>query len=100
MPNTRRRCEASSRCAIELDPRNHALLYLGLPGGANPIDLGEVPATVTQAAQLSSHLERLVSALPDLNKMFANPQGQRYSILTFAIIYNDHQIAEFGIRAP
>jgi hypothetical protein len=85
---------------VEIADNNHALLYWDLPLVPSPKDLGEVPASVNTAALLNVFLSNAVQALPEFGKLFDGPGGKRLAAVSFATVYKEEHIAEFGLNPP
>ena len=71
-----------------------------MPRVPTPKDLGEVPASVNSAALLNVFLSSAVQALPEFGKLFDGPGGTRLGAVSFATVYRDEHITEFGLNPP
>lgn len=86
--------------SIEIASNNHALLHWDLSGVASPRDLGEVPRDIADTNLLHGHLIPAVSNLPEFRRLFVGTGNRQFNIATFAVVYNDMHITEFGLARP
>lgn len=84
--------------AIEITDSNHALLHWDLPRAQSPRDLGEAPAEVKTHAALQAHVEPILRALAEFERLFDRSPRERAKILTFRVLYDGRQVMEFGME--
>ncbi len=83
--------------AVEIIANNHAVLISGLPGNER-IDLGEMPAALTNRQQLESAVRLRITALAEFRQLFNLPGGKTVQIIMISVVHGGQQLAGFALN--
>lgn len=85
---------------VEIDQKNHAVLYAGRESGAAPVDLTDVPADVALLPQLLDHIERAFRTSKLFPSLVMSTTGQRYPVILLTIIHGGAVVGQRYIVSP
>ena len=83
--------------AVEITANNHAVLISGLPGN-DRIELGEMPAALTNRQQLESAVRLRITALAEFRQLFNLPGGNTVQVIMISVVHGGQQLAGFALN--